>query len=672
MSKIITQRKSKKRRSTYKSSLKRQTNKNKNNNSFFEENENNLYEFMRFNNFEEFEYDDEEYFSEGGRSSGRFSPSRSRFSRSKKSQTLRAINPSLIQSKLSIGKTKNYFNNSKKLDSEFILNSSGRKSKKSFDLHLNSYLKNEIYDEKGFLMKLKKRHPQGEAEIKMKLNQEIKNDKYFLDYKSPRFLRNSLEEKINEQKYSNSEFNSSEKEDFEKSLNDKTNLGKRKKKTINNDIMIDNIEEIKDQNIIENVKKFNKKNAEFKEIKQKNLQKKASNYDFIKMNKSRFSNQGSVNSSRSISKKDKKYFDYFNNFFQEDKIIKTIKKKKDLKIYDFELKNFNNISNRESIWDNNILNNPSFYENIQLNKNYYNESLEKKANGELNRKTLKFNYNDLSLIERNNISLQNIDPQIFLSEKFKNEFIYDKLPKFKYKWNKEEREKKIKPFENKNSKFFNNVILLRPEILQSQKQTQFDIFNNKFYRKNNLDYVNYILKKAKKKEEIKQIQTNEVDKKVERFSKKMEDMENSRLKNFIKLKEISNIHSKFNKKEDYHEDYFKTEENQLISNRNNLATGNQDSNYFEIQRKSDLTNQKTKISSNSINNIEGSNLEKFKNQKTFETKKTNCCQYLMKIFDNIKGFLINDPNKIFAEKKITWVGKLGRFPKEFVDNRKIN
>jgi hypothetical protein len=350
----------------------------------------------------------------------------------------------------------------------------------------------------------------------------------------------------------------------------------------------------------------------------------------------------------------KKTFDFFNNNFKENKAIKSIKKKKDLKIFDFDLNDYlaeekkisSSIFNKEESSNNDIA---SSFNRAQVNRNKHQAS--------------DLIYKDISKIRGNDLSSNNYSEKYY-KESTPNKAINDKFLKFKFKWKKDEREKKLKEFRNNNSRYFNNVILLRPEIIQSQKQTQFDIFTSKVNKKNNIGYVNYILRKANKNTEEKFMHVKEIDQKVERFANKMEQLEKDRFNNFRNFNELNNIHITKNieSQKAFSEDNFKE---QGSFNANKIFYDENEKMKFGNSLNNKKSYEESVIANKNSTQIVSSN-------SSSAQKKLTICGYFLRIYRNVKGFLINDPNKSFAEKKIIWVGKNGAFPIEFQDNRKVD
>lgn len=671
-----------------------------NNNSFFEENENNLYEFMKNNNFEEFEYDEvEDHFGQGAT---RLSKSKTKFSKSSRTRMRPDTMKSGISSASSFSKANNNhnYNNNKNTSvfnqssSKYFNNDDSRmnspdRRKSQFNLHMQKFKSklfsqqdvnynknnNNNFNVNGIFSPSKSKlgKHEREAEIKMRLNRDIKNDKYFIDYKSPRRIRrDSFERNNNNQNFEeeygsdNQEgksnrsssaladadnsfnnigqnFNKSENADFD---DEKRKKRKKKNKDKDNVIGIDISGEIKDINVLRNVQEFNKKNEQLKKIKG-NLDRVESKYDYVKVNKTR----KNTSEADSPSPAKKKNVDVFNNNFKENKAIRSIKNKKDIKIFEFDVNHYLAERSRisSSIFQNEQTSNKDF-ENVLQNNNNNNDVSE-------------LNWDNISKIRENDFSSISQNPEKFFKESVPNKAIYDKFLKYKFKWKKDEREKKLNEHKNKNSKYFNNVILLRPEIIQSQKQTQFDIFTSKFHRKNNIDYVNYILRKANKNQEEKFLHLQEIDQKVEMFAKKMEHLEKERFENFRKINELNNIHStnNFNSNKPFSEDFYFNEKgnNNFIVNEN-LKIGNTLINSKKLFGKESVA--ENKISIQSVKSTLSSSRQ----------KRLTVCDYFVRIYLNIKGFLITDPNKSFAEKKIDWVGKNGPFPKEFQDYRKVD
>ncbi len=608
-----SRRKSRKR-SSVKSAIRKIKKENINNNSFFEENENNLYDFIKNNKFEEFQYEDADGFiNQKSGISNRNSISKPRVSK----LGFPIIKSSILDNGIKrIETNRSIFDTSELIDNESLFLSK-TKNRNSITSQL-AYSKSKNSSIKSIRFKNNQDIIKSDFNAKMKLNRQIKNDRFFIDYKSQRKVSNTNNffDKIN--------FDNSDNDNDDEEKEDE----KKKKKKIEEYIDIKNKEEIKDINVLTNIKKLNKKKEELNNIKE-NFENKQNKYDYTKVNQS---NHSSKISSASLKDKKgtRKKNDYFNNNFKEDNLTKKIKKKQDIKIYDFDINNYNNtFSNQEKKCNskNDILKNSFIYKDN-------NEIEPSKKIDDL----IDINLNYLSNIKENDDSKNN-RPSIFKENpNLLNEIVNHKIAKNKNKWKKEEQEKLLNEFKSKNAKLFNNVILFRPEIVQSQKQMQYGIFSNINYKKKNLDYINYILRKANKKEEEKYLQKKEIDFKVERFAKKMELLEKTRFNNFKKNND-RNSNSKIIINKEYSEDVFDNKGNVL----NNNLLSNKKTNVSRLDEKFNLYN-KSNIDPILTKNFSEFQIEKkftnfslIRNFSTINIKKS-FCDCLIKIYKDIKGF----------------------------------
>lgn len=682
--KSTSKKKSKKKHSTRLSMLKSMKKNNINNNSFFEENENNLYEFLKSHNFQEFgNADDEMNDSKYMRNMSKLH--RSRLTKLKTKQNMKSgIFQSQISNNLSMKSSLNgsnfYHNDKEKFDSESNFGESRvsyiKKATKSNFASEISKFKSRVYsnfNKNNTNLRSKINFQKAnEGDIKMILNREAKNDRFFLDYKSPRIRIEGNISNPEDQDSSSSFENVDESKNKIQFLN---NINKP-----NFYIETSDIENIKDINVLKNINEFNHK---YQNTLNQKKTRKATTFDYGDSDNGLEAVNGRKKKKNINGKK--KATDYFNNDFEDDAVVEKIKIRKDLKIVDINynkyLNSVNNTAAPQNSQGKNILIHDSVFDTLQLDQ-AETIKIDHQDEDRLGSKNMKTVENDSDLLDQ---SLVRENNHLFIDHaNIPKKLIYDKLSQIKKKFNKEERAKKIYEYKDHNTKLYNNVILLRPEIIQSQKQTQFHMFANNHDKKHNINYINYILKRANKIDEKKNLNMADVNEKIDRFSYKMEQLEKNRLNNFRRFDDLNNIQNTDLPETEYFDNNNNNKDgNGIITNKAGKGAvshinGNK-SNYFgDITKNNALSkinnndddehkfmNQSkilADINKSTISNITRSEIKRLK----------NICSCFYRFYLNLKSFLISDPNKSFAEKKIIWTGKLGSFPEEFQDNRKVD
>jgi hypothetical protein len=380
--------------------------------------------------------------------------------------------------------------------------------------------------------------------------------------------------------------------------------------------------------------------------------------------------------------------DLFNNEFAENNLIKKIKKEKNLEFFDYNThKIMNNLDEKNIKYFN-------LYENKDKENNYYVEN--NSPNFDNFQRAKNFN----EFIPNKYLHLLGLKKNKKKENNNKNILI--RLQKHKLKWERNYKENILKNHKKETSKFFNNVMLIRPEIMQSKKQIQYNILNNKDDKNSKLNYLNFILGKAnEKKVDEKIFHKQQIYKKITNFANRIEDFERKKLN---KLKEIPKEFKddKSNSKvisEKYDEnDYDSDNDNgfdlddrlldQAKKKENILKNLKKDSDKYpslSITESAALASGSPELNSNTniitpkgIHSSIGSNFSTgiiirgilAIGRKSKQFAKI-ICDKILSIYFKIVEIVSADHNKSYAYKKINWVGKYGEFPEEFKDNRII-